>query len=163
MKIEKLLFFASLLLPYGLLAQFTAQDPNFPEHYEISYIHAVSESVVWITATDNSGNNHAPMFSVTETGGNTWQSVYIVSQQNLATGMIFGFDIFPVALAAVSIISRQVPNFRVFNLPMPLSCKLLWINAIGDLIVTDQDSDNSNDDSKMRIRGYHKPDINKSI
>ena len=97
MKIKKLLFFASLFIPFGLLAQFTVQDPGFTEHYEITYVDAVNESLVWVVAKDQSGNNLAPVFSVSQNGGESWASGYLIQDDGLAPAMVFAFEAFPYA------------------------------------------------------------------
>lgn len=101
MKRFRILLVAVLLFPLIINGQWTVKDPWLAGHYEINYVHAANEFNVWVCAKDQSENHHGPMFSHSDDGGESWESGYIVLQDYLAPSMIFGFEDFPYAFAAV--------------------------------------------------------------
>ena len=101
MKIQKLILIALFALPLSLHAQWTAQYPDFGEHYEINYIHAVNQNLVWAVTKDQSGNGYGPMFSVSQNSGESWVTGYITTDEYLTPAMVFAFDEFPYAFVPV--------------------------------------------------------------
>jgi len=101
MKKIKLLFFFLLGLSIPVLAQWTIQDPGFPEKYEVKHVQVINTDLVWVAAIDNSGNNQQSYYSVTEDGGSSWTTGMITDQNNLAPGQIFTRGYFPLTFTVL--------------------------------------------------------------
>jgi photosystem II stability/assembly factor-like uncharacterized protein len=92
MKTRLLSLIAGIILPLSMTAQWTIQDPGFTVPKEIKHIHAVDESVVWITAHAGYGQQIlSQVFSRTTDGGATWTPGTITTEE-LSTSMIFALS-----------------------------------------------------------------------